>query len=667
MKVTLGEKARGPSDSSSVSAERPGLSRFPRSTLVVILILCAILPYLNTLLNGFVHDDNRQVLLNPYIRSLAHLREIFTTNVWSYMGAQGLTNYYRPLMTTGYLICYQIFGPLAYGYHFINLLLNAGVVLLLFIVTEEMFRDRTLAFMVAALFALHPIHSEAVAWIAAVTDLQLAFFFLLTFWFYLRVAAPGGQRSDLAQFGMAGSFVLAALAKEPALSLPLLATLYEHFYREDSAGTTRAQKLARYGILWLLTIAYLLYRVRILGGLAPVLQMPQVSWKEAFLSAFALIAQYIWKLFWPAHLCAFYVFRKSVSPVDLRVLAGAAVLAGCAVLFVFLWKRARLFSFGVIWFFVTLAPVLNARWLGANVFTERYLYLPSVGFCWIAGWAGIKLWNSAAHQSSVASKAVLAGAGVAAVLSGIRIVVRNPDWRNDVTFYQRTLAAEPGAVGLRINLGAFYWNTGSRGDAEREWRAALKLSPNNFLILNNLGLACMAQKQYEEAVNYFQRSMHARPNYPDAHLNLGRTYVEMGMNSPAELQLRAAVALAPLHFEARNRLGQLYFDDGRLAEAEEQFRHSVESSPNLQALDYLGDIYARTGRHSQAERAFKRALTLDEFDSHAHFALGALYLNAGRKQEALREYQAGLRTDPANPKALAALQKLQSYEPKVGP
>ena len=117
---------------------RRGLARWTDAWLLLFLILCAAWPYTNILFNAFVYDDNTQVLNNPYLQSFRHLREIFTTTVWSYVGAQGVTNYYRPLMTFGYLLCYQFFGPLAYGFHLASLVLHVGVVCVLFLVTQRM-------------------------------------------------------------------------------------------------------------------------------------------------------------------------------------------------------------------------------------------------------------------------------------------------------------------------------------------------------------------------------------------------------------------------------------------------------------------------------------------------------------------------------------------------
>ena len=659
----------GSPENNSDTPPRRGLARLATQELLALLIFIASLPYLNSLWNTFVQDDNRQILANPYLRNFSHLREIFATNVWSYVGAQGMTNYYRPLMTLGYLICYQLFGPMAYGFHLANLVLNAAVVCLVFLVTARAFHNRTLGFVAAVLFALHPVHSESVDWIAAVTDLQLTFFYLLAFWLFLRDRSPDlrhssfpllrrGLRGGLAELGMVLCFALALLAKEPAATLPFLATFYEHFLRDDRKRTTLTQKLSRYLSLWLVDAAYLLFRIRIFGGLAPVLQLPQISRPEAFYSSFALIAQYVWKMVWPVNLCGYYTFHKSLSLVDPRSVAGLVLLVLCLSAFFYSWKRERLVSFGLLWLFLNLAPVLNGRWLGANVFTERYLYLPSLGFCWIAAWGGQAIWARLAEQRT-ARKFYAVAIIVIATLCVVRIVTRNRVWRDDATFYQHTLAQQPDALALRINLGAVYWNSGSPDQAEAEWCAALRRAPDHWLLLNNLGLVAARKKLYDEAIGDFQRSIRFRPNYADSHMNLGRTYSVIGAGDQAEAQLKAAVALAPLYVQARNALAEFYFDAGRFSEAETQYRASVASGVTVQAWNSLGDIYSRWHRWQDAERAFRQALALDAFESHAHFGLGAVLEAEGRGREALEEYTAGLQTDPRNAEALEAVERLK--------
>lgn len=196
----------GNNSKTSAPSGQSAWAKLSSQTLYIILSLTAIVPYLNTLLNAFVYDDNTQVMNNPYIQSFRHVKEIFSTTVWSYVGAQGLSNYYRPMMTFGYLVCFQLFGKVAYGFHLTNVLIHTAVVCILFGVTEELFHDRRWAFITALLFALHPIHSESVAWIAAVTDLELSLFYLVAFWFFLRAARPQGRKVAPGRAGLGRQF-----------------------------------------------------------------------------------------------------------------------------------------------------------------------------------------------------------------------------------------------------------------------------------------------------------------------------------------------------------------------------------------------------------------------------------------------------------------------------
>jgi protein O-mannosyl-transferase len=628
--------------------------------LIAALILCAALPYLNTLLNGFVYDDNRQVLDNPYLKSFHFLPQVFGTTVWSFVGMQGVSNYYRPMMTFGYAVCYHLFGPLAYGFHLVNVILHVGVILLVFVVARRLFKDRAVACVAACLFALHPIHTEAVAWVAAVTSLEVTFFYLLTFWFFLSMARPRGGISPWVKLAAVVSFALTIFSKEQALTLPLLAMIYEHFFRDDRAETTFWQKARRYGEFWLMDLAYVLFRVEHLGAFAPQIQLSRLGWYPSVLSALALVGQYLEKLFWPVELCAYYVFHKETSIVEPWVLAGVAALAACLVIFAALARRNRTASFGFVWFFATLAPVLDIRYLAGNVFAERYLYLPSVGFCWVMGWAGVKLWRTLPARRGGGRPTLLATACTLALLMAVRVVARNRDWRNDEALYSQTLKVSPRATNIRENLGVVAWNHGRIDQAEKEWSIALKLNPDSPITLTNLGLVYAKRKQYEKAEHYFRESMLHKPDYTDPHLNLGSMMMDLGRFKEAEWQLRAAVALSPLVSSCHNKLGKLYLKEGRLSEAEEQFSRSVRAARNFEGYDGLGDVYLRQQDPSRAERAYSAAAEINPYDSHAHFGLARIAASAGRRHAALAEYARGFETDPNNQEAKSAVQVLRA-------
>jgi protein O-mannosyl-transferase len=648
-----------PARESRPSSFASGLSRWSDSTLFSVLILFSILPYCNSLLNGFVYDDTTQILDNPYIVSFRHLGQIFTTAVWSYVGSGGYTNYYRPIMTIGYMLCFQIFGAAPYGFHLANILLHAAVVCILYVVTRRMFGGRGVAFLAAGLFALHPMHTESVDWVAAVTDLEVTFFFLLTFWFFLRVPKEEGKRSEWAVLGMTVSFVLTLCSKEQALMLPFLATVYEHFYRADCVKTKWLQKISRYWLLWFLTLAYFLFREHLFGAFAPIIGHPEVSRFEALLSGIALLGQYVWKLLWPMNLCAFYVFHPSTSPLDLSVLAGIVALLGGTVLLGFLWKRNRISTFGLVWFAATIAPVLNARVLASdNVFAERYLYLPSVGFCWLMALGLMELWKIISARPNIWQWAGVGCLSVLAMLYAARIVTRNRVWRDEITFYSATLQASPDAVPIYNNLGSVYWNRGDVATAEREWQKALAFVPDSPTLLNNLGLVYMKRQELTQAVEYFQKSAAAKPAFPDPHLNLGVVYQQMGMKEDAETQYRTAMSLAPLNLHIHNRLGTLYLDEGRVQEAEKQFSISASIAPNVVAYDALGEIMLRRNTPAAAAEMFNRSIALNPADTRARMNLAELYVASGQNAKAVEQYRFILKTDPQDAHAREALQKL---------
>ena len=646
----------------------------PPVALISALIAVATLPYLNILLNGFVYDDHTQVTNNPYLRSFHHFREIFTTTVWSYMGVEGVTNYYRPVMTLAYAACYRLFGPLAYGFHLVSLLLHVVAVLLVFAIAGRVTGDRVWALAAGALFAIHPVHTESVAWIAAVTDVELTVFALLTFYFYLRIDRSGERAlttgSAATMAAMVAAFILALLSKEQALMLPLLAMAYEHLCRPAGRETPLRRRIANglacYGPLWLVAAAYVLWRVHFIGAFAPVHQMRALTGKQVALSALALIGQYVGMLLWPARLCAFYVFHPSASFGDPRALAGAASLGAVILLVVVLTRRggsSRFAAFGIVWFLVTLAPVLNAHWMAANVFAERYLYLPSVGFCWVAGCGFSELWRRTKERAGL-RRALVAGALVLAVLAVQRIVTRNREWRDDIRLYTRTLEQSPGAYPILNNLGTVNWQDGRVREAEAVWRRALAVAPQSAIVLNNLGLVASSGKDYPAAIDLFKRAIAAKPEYTDPYLNLGIAERALGRCASAETDIRHAIELSPLNGQAHLQLADLLREQGRLAEAAEEYGASLRALPAALAYDGLGETEMSQGNRQAAERAFHAALALDPFDSRAHFDLGTLCMAQGRRREALAEYRAGLITDPHNAGALAAVSALASGPPE---
>lgn len=289
---------------------------------------------------------------------------------------------------------------------------------------------------------------------------------------------------------------------------------------------------------------------------------------------------------------------------------------------------------------------------------DRYLYLPSVGFCLVAGWGCATVWRAASRRGRGWRTLAVAAGCLVAALGVVRISTRVLDWQSDVTIFRQALTTAPDDYRIHDGLGQAYWIRGDADNARREWLQTLRLEPDSIQTLASLGALYARDKRFDLAIPLLERSSLLNPQSANAHLDLGAAYAETGRMDLAERHFRAAVLLSPVNFNAHNLLGKLYFDSKRFSEAEQQFRESLQCEPNLAAFDNLGYIFAQRGDQEQAETAFKAALAMKGTDSHAHFHLGLIYAATGRTSQAVAELQAALAADPHDPEIMSALEKL---------
>jgi tetratricopeptide (TPR) repeat protein len=632
----------------------------PRQWLLGCLMAASFFVYANCVLNGFVFDDHSQIEHNPWVHSFKYTGKLFGTSLLAQQGKQAAPNFYRPTVNFGFLVCYKLFGTSASGFHLVNIFLNCIVVWLVFRVGSELFSDEWLGLLAAMLFALHPIHTEPVAWIDGISDPEVTVFYLLTFLLFMRLSAQGAAKNIWLWLGMLGTFLLALLAKEPAMTFPVLATAYEHFYREDRASARWIQKLGRYAGFWILLLAYLGLRAASVGRLAPADLHTDISTREMMFSALALIGEYAKKLLWPWPLIAFYPFQKSEQLWEPQVLLGLGVVLLFAVAFVLLWKRARPYSFVLLWMCLTIAPTLNVRWMTASVFAERYLYLPSVGFSWLLAGGMLWMWNRTEFRGRSLRLAMVAAVAGLTTFSSYVIVKRNREWRSDLDLVTSSLAAQPDSAHMHAEYGMFQWNAGDHDAAEREWQLALHYNPDSAEALADLGFARLEEKKYDEATAFLQRTIDLKPRFAAPHFHLGQVYAAEGKNELAEAELLRGLEIHPTNTEGLNTLGEFYLQQGRLVEAAEQFRRSVEIYSDVRAWSSLGEIYDRENEPEQAHAAWEQVLAFESFNPHAHRSLGQIYLSHEQWALAQKEFQMCLLMDQKDSVALAGLEKIRS-------
>jgi len=588
-------------------------ARWYCAALVGIIIISAAV-YINTIQNGFVYDDTWQVVRNSWIRDVRFIPDIVTSDVWKFSG-EAPSNYYRPMMYLIYMVIYHLFGLDPRSFHALNILLNTLVCVLVFMTTVKLFQQLRPSteqivipsFAAAVLFATHPVHTEAVAWIAGVPELSYSLFCLLSFYLYAR-SREGANRTYVLSIL---AFVLATFCKEPALLFPLVLIAYDH-----CLGMSRGENLVflrRYVAYFAAGAIYLAMRGFSLGKLLQTGKHHQLDVSGAFINIFPLFSAYMAKLIWPFDLNAYIVFDPISSLMTLRGGAGIVALLVFIILLVTNRKKNGLVFLGLSLIVVPLLPALYIPALPENMFAERYLYLPSAGFCLLIA---VFLGQTGSEKGL---RAIGAGLLTIAVIASYATgtVVRNAVWKDDVTFYSDVVRKSPNVPMMHVNLGWTYFRMGRIEDAFREYRIALELKPGLAEAHNNIGMIYERQNLIGEAVNEYRTALEQDPNYPAAHINLGNAYTRLGLVDNAISEYRAALQLSPRSATAHYNLGNVFANSGLLDEAIGEYRAAIELRPF--EVDYrinLGLAYMGTDCIDKA---------IQEFDTAVRLAPGSLY------------------------------------------
>jgi tetratricopeptide (TPR) repeat protein len=611
---------------------------------ISIILFISIAVYSNSLLNGFVYDDNLQVLENPWIKDIKNIPEIFTESVWSFEGKPVVSNYYRPMMHIIYMFNYHIFGLKPWGFHLINILLHASISILVFLIIKVILsgpaqspRDSFPAFIAALLFATHPIHTEAVAWVAGAPELSYTFFFLLAFYLYMK-SKEGFNRGYL--FSIV-SFGLATLCKEPAVTLPIILIAYDYAYRKD--GDLFSGHIKRYIPYIIVSACYLLIRSYALGGFSPQEPHIKLTDYEYFINVFPLFCQYLEKLLLPLNLNAFHVLHPIKSIFQLKGILSLVITAAFVVLSAWALRKNKTVFLSFLLIAVPLLPVLYIPALGKNVFTERYLYLPSAGFVILIA---LVLWWTQANKPKLSLGLNIITILVIGLYS-VGTISRNAVWKDDYTLFSDTAKKSPDSPSVRNNLGVAYAKKGQNDGAIREYQTALKLKPDFVDAYNNLGLAYADQGRTDEAINEYQKALKINPGLADAYNYLGLAYADQGRTDEAINEYQKALKINPGLADAYNNLGLAYAKQGRTDEAINEYRTALKlNTGHARAHNNLGLAYAKQGRTDEAINEYQTALKLNPGLARVHNNLGTAYKAKGKIDEAIKEYQIALRIKP---------------------
>ncbi|PYT04374.1 MAG: hypothetical protein DMF60_15570 [Acidobacteria bacterium] len=601
---------------------------------VLIPVVLALLTSLNTLQNGFAHDDLPQILNNPFTKDIGNVLLTFTGSVWSLFSdnIRAATDvYYRPLFNILLIVNYALFGTSAWAWHLVNVVIHSAVSLLVFVVCSEVTGRKWVALVAASLFATHPVHAESVAWISGVTDPLMALFVLPAFIFYLRYGRSGRK---LLLAVASGFYFLALLSKETAMALPMLVAYYEFAHRQE--GSTLKVKLrstlAMVGIFAIPTLLYFAMRFSALDSLLVSGDLAKYPFATTLMTVPVVISKYIWLMSVPLSY-SFQHYTALINSITSFPFIAAVVLL-MSVTAALILTKSRDLRFAGVWFIAALAPSLVAIRLlhPVSLVQERYLYLPSIGFCLALGLGIEWLWRSS--RSGVAGRVLASVLGLTIIVWWSAVIVgQNRSWRDTVTLFQHNVAANPRAPLARTALSTAYYGAGMQPQAEREAHTALDLDSSCIDAYVNLAYLARASGKLDLAIDYLHQA------------------TEVITDEPEKLGYQGI-----LHHD----LGLLYEQNKNFDLAESNLRRAIDFRPSAPNFYDLGEFYFDLGRYEQAREMYEKTLrhVPSRFFGLIHLRLGRTYDRLGQQDRARLEYQKYLELSPKGKDRSEALRRL---------
>ena len=543
-----------------------------------VLCLVSFVAFGGALANGFVYDDGKQLLLNPYVQNPHLWHAIFTGSVWSFMGGGAGATFYRPLHIFSYWLICRLAGFNPGIYHLAQLVVYAACAWLVFLIGRKLLQDELAAFAGALLWTLHPLHVEPVAWIAALPDVGCGFFYLSAFWLFLR-AEETPTRPGLWHCIAAVTYFPALFFKEMALSFPLLILTY-WFWR--GLKELRPIKVLYWVPYLSAALGYVGIRIAVLGRFSNSSHFWKIQ-PRLLQAAAGLLGQHTRLFLWPNPLTVFRTFditSSLISPWPWITLV--ALLAA-------LWirKREPVLSFLLIWWPVTLLPVLNIRFLSFPLLADRYSYLPSVGLCLAIAHLAF-LWLPRHVLSPRLPAFVVPPIILVMVLWAVQCIRGTTHWCNNDILAAYSLQQSPQAAPLHfIEAQVLEYEHGDLDGAEREIRLAMELNRTSPQPLSSvtydsyvlLGTIANIRGRREEAIEFFEKATTIFDNFSDAYLYLGTLYFPQGDYARAAPYFSQAVNANRYDVNARFLLGTCWMKLGKYREAVEQFHAAREVDP----------------------------------------------------------------------------------------
>ena len=571
-----------------------------------LLFLFTLIIYSNSLGGQFVSDDSYFIVKNVHIRNLSNIPYFFI-NPSAVAFSELSQDVYRPLTTISYAIDFNLWRLNTFCYHLENVLLHSSNAVLLFVLLMLIVGNIFIAFFASLLFALHPVQTEAVAWISGRSSVLFLFFYLSSFICYVLYR----REKKKAYFFVSLALYCGSLfSKEMAVSLPLLLAAYDIHARDEGGLKKRICRYAPYFLLaaFFVTVRFLLLK-----------RVGQCDWwggnpYRTFLTMLPVLVEYVKILIFPVKLCAFYVTPIKTSFLNAQVLTALCLIIALFASMPFIFRRSGRVSFFIWWFLITLLPVSNIVPLRA-LMAERFLYLPSIGFCVLVAILMERLGRPAAGRPGKGARtAAVILATILVCLYGVRTMARNTDWKDSMTITKSILKVDPLNPWALMALGVAY-------SAEERYEMAMKplkkvigMAGDYFAPKNALGFCYLQLGRYDEAIAVYRDALRIKPNNLEALGSIGVAYASLGKYDEAIKHFKKAIAIDRAYVEGYINLGTAYGRMGDPARAIKEYERVEQNTVSKQdiAISYIriGDIYMKLKNVEKAKEYYRNAISL---------------------------------------------------------
>jgi Flp pilus assembly protein TadD len=602
------------------------------------------------------------VVDNPHIQdgiSLETIKWAFTSN---YAGN------WHPLTWLSHTLDWQLFGNNAGGHHIVNLIFHIANTLILFIVLKQMTVALWQSAFVAALFALHPLHVESVAWVSERKDVLSTFFLFLTMWAYLKyVRKPKIWRYLPIVF----LFALGLMAKPMLVTLPFVLLLLDYWPLERFGKQKFLYLVLEKVPLFALSAASSVVTFFVQRSNEAVVSLEAFSLKYRIFNAVVSYAGYIQKMVWPSRLAVFYPHSYQRISVLLTIISAAILLV--ITFFVIRYaKRYKYLLFGWFWYVGTLVPVIGIVQVGSQAMANRYTYITLTGLFVIVAWGTAETLKKWKYKKIVLT---LSAVPIILILS-ICTYKQVGYWKNSLTLFQyaldvtednhiahlhlaialckqnrldagvseykKYLQMRPDDADVRSDLGMILNQLGRFDEAVHEYKKYLQIKPNNPNVLNDIGVALSQQGKFEEAIEYLSKSLEIKPDFSPAHTNLGYILMLQRRYDEAEIHLAEAVRLEPDTALPHHYLGQIYSQKRKIDKAVQHFEQAIRIKndwyePINELAWYLAvSNNAEIRKSDRAVELAKRACELTNYSvAEILDTLAAAYAAAGEFDKAV--------------------------------